>query len=157
MPHGSAAVLRTVVHSPAVSRRALHFTSHPPLFVPMPSQELCSWSNVSTARYDSVKYPMPLSLDDDALAKIGRTVQERLQSPTLGWDLVYLRQVPEGFSRTLGHAMPAGVAYGGMTGGQGINYVFGAPAAITGQRRSSWAGSEKWRAQKRSNGARSER
>jgi hypothetical protein len=75
---------------------------------------------------------MPLRLEPDAFARAEREVQKRLASPTLGWDLVYLREQPKGASRTLGHAMPAGVAYGGMTGGMGIHYVFGVRAAVTG-------------------------
>ena len=83
MPHGSAAVLRTVVHGEAAKQRAVQLMNHPPFFVPVPSQELYSWSNSSTARYDSVKYPMPLRLGEKALEETERRVREQLQSQQL--------------------------------------------------------------------------
>jgi len=129
MPHGSAAVLRVTIYAPAAQKRALQFHEFAPVFVPVPSQELWSWSNFKTACYDSPKYPMPLRLD---IAGLDQHVRKTLASPTLGWPLTYLWQKPKPPYRTLGHAMPAGVAYGGMTGGQGINFVFGAAAAVTG-------------------------
>ena len=129
MPHGSAAVLRMTLYAPGAKQRAMQFHEFAPVFVPVPSQELWSWSNFKTARYDSPKYPMPLSLD---IARLDRHVKGRLASPSLGWDLTYLWQKPKPPYRTMGHAMPAGVAYGGMTGGQGVNFVFGAAAAVTG-------------------------
>ncbi len=141
MPHGSAAVLRMTVYAPAAKDRALQFARHAPLFVPVPSQELFSWSNFATARYGASKYPMPLNLGADALAIADREVRDRLGSPSLGWTLTYLwerakkaktRPAAAGGRRTLGHAMPAGVAYGGMTGGDGIHYVYGVRAAVTG-------------------------
>ena len=129
MPHGGAAVVRMTLYDPKVKDRAMQFHEFAPVFVPVPSQELWSWSNFKTARYDSPKYPMPLSLD---IAKLDRHVKGRLASPSLGWDVTYLWSKPKPPYRTLGHAMPAGVAYGGMTGGQGINFVFGGAAAVTG-------------------------
>ena len=132
MPYGSAAVLRGVLFAPRAEKRARQFADHGPLFVPVPHGGLFSWSNPATARYGSNKYPMPLALETDAFDRAGRDVQGRLAGGTLGWDLTYLREKPKPRSRTMGHAMPAGVAYGGMTGGQGIHYVYGVRAALTG-------------------------
>ncbi len=132
MPQGSAGVLRLTVFAAAARKRALAYAERSPIFVPVPDQRLWSWSNPATARYDAVKYPMPLGLGDDALAEVDREVAQTLAGPSLGWDLVYLREKPAPPLRTLGHALPAGVRYGGMTGGAGIFYVFGVPAALTG-------------------------
>jgi len=132
MPQGAAGVLRLTVHPPAGKARAAPLTDNAPRFVPVPKDDLFSWSNPATARYDAPKWPMPLRLDDGALTRLDKAVAGRLASPTLGWDLTYLRAKPAPTRRAMGHAMPAGVAYGGMTGGAGICYVFGARAALTG-------------------------
>jgi len=132
MPYGSAAVLRGVLYAPGAEKRAKEFDDHAPLFVPVPGEGLFSWSNPATARYGSNKYPMPLAVEQDAFDSAGKDVQGRLASGTLGWDLTYMREKPAPRSRTMGHAMPAGVGYGGMTGGQGVHYVFGVRAALTG-------------------------
>ncbi|MBC8874155.1 MAG: hypothetical protein H8E44_32350 [Planctomycetes bacterium] len=132
MPYGSAAVLRTTLYATAAKERAIQYADNTPVFVPAPSLKLWSWSNFATARYGASKYPMPLDLGPDGLAETAKLTNDRLTSPTLGWDLVYLRHNPIPGARTLGHAMPAGVEYGGMTGGQGVGYVFGVRAAVTG-------------------------
>jgi len=132
MSHGSAGTLRTTIFAPGGKERAALFDRCRPLFVPVPGAGLFSWSNFSTARYGASKYPMSLDLGRAAAAKADRDVSARLASPTLGWDLVYLRDKPKPPWRTLGHALPAGVAYGGMTGGGGIYYVYGVRAALTG-------------------------
>ncbi|KKL66773.1 hypothetical protein LCGC14_2141640, partial [marine sediment metagenome] len=62
MPQAGAALLRLVVYAPAGKQRALAYNALTPFFVPVPSQEHFSWSNFATARYDSTKYPMPLSV-----------------------------------------------------------------------------------------------
>lgn len=132
MPYGSAAVLRTTLYAAPAKERAIQYADNTPVFVPVPSLKLWSWSNFATARYGASKYPMPLDLGPDGLAETAKLADDRLTSPTLGWDLVYLRYNPIAGARTLGHAMPAGVEYGGMTGGQGVGYVFGVRAAVTG-------------------------
>ncbi len=136
MSHGMASVLRLAAYyTPSKQNRIdmLAYQQHAPIFVPVAGEGLWSWSNPATARYDSPKWPMPLSMPAGAMAKIDKDVAGRLASPTLGWDLTYLRDKGRTSKlRALGHAMPAGVAYGGMTGGQGVNYVFGARAAVTG-------------------------
>ena len=117
MPARAAAVLRTVVYAPKAKQRALLFAKHQPFFVPVPSQTLWSWSNFKTARYGSNKYPLPLSFPRPAVDKF---IRRSLGAPNRsGW-------------KRFGHAMPAGVPYGGMTGGSGIYYVFGIPAAVSG-------------------------
>jgi len=132
MPYGSAAVLRTALYATAAKKRAIQYADNTPVFVPVPSLTLWSWSNFATARYGASKYPMPLDLGPKGLAETAKLAGDRLASPTLGWDLVYLRHNAIPGARTLGHAMPAGVEYGGMTGGQGVGYVFGVRAAVTG-------------------------
>jgi len=132
MPQGAAGVLRMTVYAPAGKARAALLAENAPRFVPVPKDALFSWSNPATARYDAPKWPMPLRLGDNALAQADKAVAARLASPTLGWDLTYLRAKPTPARRAMGHAMPAGVAYGGMTGGSGIHYVFGVRAALTG-------------------------
>jgi len=117
MPTRAAAVLRTVVYAPKAKARALLFAKHQPFFVPVASQELWSWSNFETARYGSNKYPLPLSIPRPVVDKF---IRRSLGAPNkAGW-------------KRFGHAMPAGVPYGGMTGGSGIYYVFGIPAAVSG-------------------------
>lgn len=133
MPPRAAAVLRTFVYSPAGKERVLASAANPPLFVPVPSQEGFSWSNFATARYGASKYPMPLSLPSQVQAQMEKDVQRDLGTPAMGAKLEYLSKGPlERTPRLLGHAMPAGVPYGGMTGGAGIQYVFGIEAAVTG-------------------------
>ena len=133
VPDGSAAVVRMTVFAPGAEKEARQFNDFAPIFVPVPSQELFSWSNYATARYGAGKYPMPLDLGANALQAADAVVSSRMGNPTLGPDvLVYLRQNPGAPSRTLGHALPAGTSYGGKTGGDGILYVFGAEAAVTG-------------------------
>lgn len=132
MPYGSAGVLRTTLYAPDAKKRAIQYADSTPIFVPVPSLKLWSWSNFATARYGASKYPMPLDLGPNGLAETAELARRRLSHATLGWDLVYLRHKPIPGVRTLGHAMPAGVEYGGMTGGSGVGYVFGVRAAVTG-------------------------
>ena len=137
MPHGGAAVLRLSVYTGDDEGRAERFARHAPIFVPVPSQTLWSWSNYQTARYDATKWPMPLMLAQGALAKVDAEVKGYLSKP---WDLEFLFRGKRSYSgtRTLGHALPAGVHYGGMTGGVGVNYVFGVSAAVTGHNGRIW-------------------
>ena len=116
MPARAAALLRTVVYAPPAKARATSFGAHGPLFVPVASQKLFSWSNFATARYGANNYPMPFSLSAERIARFRNRLPQRRRRP---W-------------RRLGHALPAGVRYGGMTGGEGIFYVYGIEAAVTG-------------------------
>lgn len=135
MWHGSAGVLRTTIYIPTAKARAVQFANHAPLLVPIPSQELFSWSNFATARYGGPKYPMPLSMGPNALNRAEKNVNAMFASPSLSRTLIYRvdgrrnKALPW---RALGHALPAGTSYGGKTGGEGIYYVFGARAAVTG-------------------------
>ncbi len=128
MPQGGAAVLRLVVYAPAGKQRALAYNALTPFFVPVPSQKHFSWSNFATARYDSTKYPMPLSLGANAMSEIDREVSKLWNNP---WYLEYRRKF-RGSPPALGHAIPAGAPYQGATGGVGIDYVSGVKAAVTG-------------------------
>ena len=131
MRDGAAAVLRTAIYAPSAKARAAQFLDYPTYLVPTPSQKLFSWSNVATARYGAGKYPIPLSLEDDAVARVGRRAEAALASPTLGEQLFYLSRKPPMGVANMGHAMPAGGTYGGETGGYGIYFVYGHRAAIT--------------------------
>ena len=135
MWHGTAAVLRTTLYTPAAKGRALHFAENTPFFVPIPSRTQWSWSNFATARYGGPKYPMPVSLGPNALAQADKLARQYLESPNLARVLNYRvdgrrrKALPW---KTLGHAMPGGTSYGGKTGGDGVYYVFGVRAAVTG-------------------------
>jgi len=131
MRDGGAAVLRTAVYAPAAKARAGQLLDNPTYLLPVPSQELFSWSNFATARYGAGKYPIPLHLEDDAVARVGARAAADLASPTLGGKLFYLARTPPMGVPNMGHAMPAGGAYGGETGGYGIYFVYGHRAAIT--------------------------
>ena len=127
MPARGAAVLRTFVHAPDAAKRAALYADHQPLFVPAASQELFSWSNFRTARYSAGNYPVPMSLPKEDLDKYHRIVQRQWTNP----ELSYLSKPPKGVTLRMGHAIPAGVPYGGMTGGAGVQYAFGLEAIVT--------------------------
>jgi hypothetical protein len=128
MPARGAAVLRTFIHARAVKKRAELFAAHQPFFVPVASQELFSWSNFRTARYGAGNYPVPLSLPREVTDKYHRLVQRQMANPSL----TYLSRPVRGVKLRMGHAIPAGVRYGGMTGGAGVQYAFGLKAIVTG-------------------------
>ena len=48
------------------------YADNTPIFVPVPSLTLWSWSNFTTARYGASKYPMPLSIGPNGLAETAR-------------------------------------------------------------------------------------
>jgi len=127
MPARSAAVVRTFVHAPPMKKRAEKFFAHRPLLVPAASQELFSWSNSSTARYGAGNYPVPMSLPAELLQRYQRLVSRQSTNP----GLTYQDNPPPGVKLRMGHAIPAGVRYGGMTGGAGVQYAFGLKAIIT--------------------------
>ena len=114
----AAAVLRATAHLPAARQRAVLFADSGPLLVPVPSQELYSWSNFATARYGASKYPMPFSLPAGALGKLTR----QSRPPGKGWP-------------KLGHAQPWGARYGGVTGGGGLGYVVGIAPVVAADSR----------------------
>ena len=128
MSYGSAGVLRTTLYAPAAKARAIQFANHAPLLTPTPSQELFSWSNFATARYGGAKYPMPLSVGDNAMQRADKNFNAMLASPSMQGRL----KSGVAGRRALGHALPAGTTYGGKTGGDGVYYAFGARAAVTG-------------------------
>ncbi len=126
----AAAVLRTFVYAPAAKARATLHETYYPRFVPVASGELFSWSNAATARYGANNYPVPMALDKETRDRFVRRALGRLDRDDFG--LSFLRKPPKGAPRRLGHAIPAGVRYGGMTGGAGVQYTFGLPTIITG-------------------------
>ncbi len=139
MRHNGAAVLRTFVYAPKAKERMARYAKVVPIFVPVPDAKGLSWSNFATARYGANNYPLPFRLGQAYRSKFERKATGRQAS--MDFRLVFLmpdRKRPAGQkppwakTRRLGHAMPAGVRYGGMTGGSGIDYTFGVEAAITG-------------------------
>ena len=127
MPARGAAVLRAFVHAPSVKNRAEQFAAHQPFFVPTASHELFSWSNFRTARYGGGNYPVPMSLPAEVVDKYRRVLRRQMANPSL----TYLSKPARGVKLRMGHAIPAGVRYGGMTGGAGVQYAFGLKAIIT--------------------------
>ena len=137
MPENGAAVLRTFIYAPEAKERMARYARVVPIFVPVPDAKLFSWSNFATARYGANNYPLPFRLGQAYQAKFERKAAGRQASKDFG--LSFLKPdrrrpgpVPWAKTRRLGHAMPAGVRYGGMTGGAGVEYTFGVDAAVTG-------------------------